>query len=409
MNNISVTYECAPNIALIKYWGKSNEDLIIPLNGSISITLDTNVLCSRTTVVLIKSNSAKIYVTLNNVTQIIDNTDLTKNAGDLINKKRLFTMLDKVRQNCGLENPFEFEIRICSSNNFPTACGMASSASGFACLAKCLAKVFDYKGDVSELARLGSGSACRSCFGGFVKWNTGANSSESLSTVLFPAEHWPEMNIIALILEDEKKAVSSTHGMKDTVLTSKLLPQRVKLVEEERLSMMEQFIREKNFSQFAKLVMQDSNSFHAVCMDTYPPLFYLNDKSKEIIHFINEFNKIDCRVKVAYSFDAGPNCFLFVLDQDLNELMFLLKNVYFLNEDLCDKIGTNETKIFLEKLNFDRIDEQRKLLLINLAIKLSNQNKSTIIKYLIHSKIGSGPVLNNNNSLLDLDGIPKFV
>lgn len=406
MNNISVTYECAPNIALIKYWGKSNDDLIIPLNGSISITLDTKVLCSRTTVVLIRSNSAKIYITLNSVTQIIDQGDLNKNAGDLINKKRLFTMLDKVRQNCGLENPFEYEIRICSSNNFPTACGMASSASGFACLAKCLAEAFDYKGDVSELARLGSGSACRSCFGGFVKWNTAASSAESLSRVLFPAEHWPEMNIIALVLEDEKKAVSSTHGMKDTVLTSQLLTQRVKIVEQERLTMMEQFIREKNFNQFAKLVMQDSNSFHAVCMDTYPPLFYLNDKSKEIINLVNEFNKIDSRTKVAYSFDAGPNCFLFVLDQDLSELMFLLKCIYLSNADLGDKVVTNENKIFLQ--NFDQIEEHRKSLLMNLTMKFDKQNKSTIIKYLIHSKIGSGPVLNKNNSLLDLDGIPKF-
>ncbi|RNA13541.1 diphosphomevalonate decarboxylase [Brachionus plicatilis] len=408
MNNISATYECAPNIALIKYWGKSDDELIIPLNGSISITLDTSVLSSRTTILLIKSNSHKIYVTLNSATQEIDDGDLNKSPDDLINKKRLFIMLDKVRQNCILQDPFEYEIRICSSNNFPTACGMASSASGFACLAYCLSKAFGYKGDVSELARLGSGSACRSCFGGFVKWNTATDSAFSLSRVLFPAEHWPQMNIVALILEDGKKAVSSTHGMKDTVLTSQLLPQRVKIVEEKRLKMMQQFIGDKNFDQFAKLVMQDSNSFHAVCLDTYPPLFYLNDKSKEIIQFINEFNKIDPELKVAYSFDAGPNCFLFVLDHHIAELLFLIKNIYLNNSDLGEKIVTSADGNFLKSLNFDDIQESRKVLLMNLVRKFTSENKSTIIKYLIHSKIGSGPVhCNENKSLLDLNALPK--
>lgn len=398
MNNISITYECAPNIALIKYWGKSNEELIIPLNGSISITLDANVLSSRTTLVLIKSNSRKIYVTLNKATQEINDGDLIRTPDDLINRKRLFTMLDKVRNYCGLAKPFEYEVRICSSNNFPTACGMASSASGFACLAHCLAKAYDYKGDVSELARLGSGSACRSCFGGFVKWNTAADSADSVSKVLFPAEHWPEMNIIALILEDGKKDVSSTHGMKDTVLTSQLLPHRVKIVEEQRLKMMEQFIQDKNFDLFAKLVMQDSNSFHAVCLDTYPPLFYLNDKSKEIIQLINEYNKTGSDIKVAYSFDAGPNCFLFVLDKHVNELMFLLKNIYFSKTDLSAKIVTSKENKLLNYLNFDCIDDEKKISLTNLIAKFYTENKSTIIKYLIHSKIGFGPKFYDSNT-----------
>lgn len=116
-------------------------------------------------------------------------------------------MLNKVRQNCTLNNPYSYHIRIKTTNSFPTACGLASSASGFACLAICLSEAFGYNGNVSELARLGSGSACRSCYGGFVKWTSGTTSNDSIATKLFDSEHWPNFNIFALILEDERKKV----------------------------------------------------------------------------------------------------------------------------------------------------------------------------------------------------------
>ncbi len=116
-------------------------------------------------------------------------------------------MLNKVRENCGLENPSSFFIRIRTTNSFPTACGLASSASGFACLAMCLAEAFKYNGDVSELARLGSGSACRGCFGGFVLWSADRVSENSIARRLYFKDHWPEMNILVLILEDERKKV----------------------------------------------------------------------------------------------------------------------------------------------------------------------------------------------------------
>jgi diphosphomevalonate decarboxylase len=94
--------------------------------------------------------------------------------------------------------------------------------------------------------------------------------------------------------------------MRDSTLTSEMLKHRVKMVESERLGQMEQFIREKDFNRFARLVMQDSNNFHSICLDTFPPLFYLNDRSREIIRFVNEFNKFGKQanedLKVAYRF-----------------------------------------------------------------------------------------------------------
>ena len=137
---ILVTFECAPNIALIKYWGKSNEELVLPLNGSISISLDPTVLCSKTSLMLIKkkkddlNTNVRIQIWLNNNKQdfsdnmtdeiaakITKTKDSNSNEKDeLINKKRFFNVLNQVRSNCSLDDPTQYDINICSHNNFPT-------------------------------------------------------------------------------------------------------------------------------------------------------------------------------------------------------------------------------------------------------------------------------------------------
>ncbi len=398
---ILVTCESAPNIALIKYWGKKNESLILPLNGSISITLDKNVLCTKTSILLRKSSlnsSKKIQLCLNGSKQEFDDNELSSQHSkedDLLNRKRFFTMLNKVRENCAISEPYTYEIRIATFNNFPTACGLASSASGLACMAQCLAAAFDYKGDVSELARLGSGSACRSCFGGFVKWNSDDQSKKSIASALFSSKHWPELNVLVLILEDEKKKVSSTNGMQISVKTSDLLRYRVKLVEEERLNEMYSSIEKKDFSGVGKLAMRDSNCFHAICMDTYPPLFYLNDKSKELIRLIDEYNKFEQieaeNLKVFYSFDAGPNAFLFALDEHLNELIYLINLVYFAELDHNEFLNTFLIRNLSIKIS--EIDSKRKVIIKEYFKKFIYEKENIFMKYLIHSKVGDDPII----------------
>ena len=418
---IIVTCHTAPNIALIKYWGKSNEELILPLNGSISITLDSDVLCTKTTLMLSQKseNETNIQITfwLNNKKQIFQNSLLAEKESsskeDIINKKRFFTMLNKVRSNCLLENPGLYNIKICSRNNFPTACGLASSASGFACLAQVLSYGYGYKGDISELARLGSGSACRSCFGGFVKWSSGLNSEQSIASMLFPSNHWTNLNVLALVLEDGRKDVSSTHGMRETVLTSELLQTRIKLVESKRLNEMETYLKTKDFNSMAKLIISDSNNFHACCMDTYPPLFYLNDKSKEIIHLVNKFNKSEANkdeLKAAYSFDAGPNAFIFVLDENLSDFLFLIYKIYFSH---LSESAFLEEKLFYNKEQEISMDKARKELIKSnfSGLMLTHTSDSFTLKYMIHSKVGQGSKVFRDcweNSLINEDGEPNI-
>ena len=74
--------------------------------------------------------------------------------------------------------------------------------------------------------------------------------------------------------------------------------------------------------------MQDSNQFHAVCLDTYPPIFYMNEVSRSIIHIVHKYNEHAGKIQAAYTFDAGPNAVVFVEKQHTKELLSLLLNYF---------------------------------------------------------------------------------
>ena len=99
---------------------------------------------------------------------------------------------------------------------------------------------------------------------------------------------------------------------------------------------MENYIKHKDFENFADLTMRDSNSFHDVCADTQPPIFYLTDVSRAVISVIEQFNAYSKKKRAAYTFDAGPNATLFVLKHDLVELLALVLH-FFPNEKVEDK------------------------------------------------------------------------
>lgn len=207
--------------------------------------------------------------------------------------------------------------------------------------------------------------------------------------------------------------VSSTNGMQTSTVTSELLKTRVKLVEEKRLEEMQSYILAKDFNKVGKLAIKESNSLHAVCLDTYPPLFYLNEKSKEIIRIINEFNKFEQAspetLKAFYSFDAGPNAFLFVLDEHRTELLYLIYKLYFsvmISEEEYSKMlnSKGDNKFSFKSISFERRNKLDDHFIPLIHFK-SNENDS-LIKYIISSKVGKDPtVLYNDwsNSLFDND------
>lgn len=97
--------------------------------------------------------------------------------------------------------------------------------------------------------------------------------------------------------------------------TSLLLQHRATHIVQQRLDEIEQAYLAKDFETFGRITMQDSNQFHAVCLDTYPPIFYMNDVSKSIIKLVHAFNEQAGRVCAAYTFDAGPNAVIYTLDE----------------------------------------------------------------------------------------------
>ncbi|KAJ8533336.1 hypothetical protein ON010_g13915 [Phytophthora cinnamomi] len=116
--------------------------------------------------------------------------------------------------------------------------------------------------------------------------------------------------------------------MQTTKATSPLLAFRVKNLVPDRMKSMERAILARDFEAFGTLTMQDSNQFHATCLDTTPPIFYLNDISRQIIRLVHRYNEQAGRVQAAYTFDAGPNAVLFIEEQHVQEVVALVRHCF---------------------------------------------------------------------------------
>lgn len=151
------------------------------------------------------------------------------------------------------------------------------------------------------------------------------DGSDSVAVEVAPASHWPTMRALILVVSDKQKGTSSTAGMQNTVATSKLFKQRAEVVVPEHMELMEKAILKKDFESFATVTMMDSNSFHATCADTFPPIFYLNDVSKAAIRVVEDINKKVGKIIAAYTFDAGPNAVIYFEEENLDVVAGTLK------------------------------------------------------------------------------------
>ncbi|XP_064641449.1 diphosphomevalonate decarboxylase-like [Lineus longissimus] len=384
-----VTCTAPVNIAVIKYWGKRDESLILPINSSLSATLDQEQLRATTTVA-VSPAFKEDRIWLNDEEESIQNP-------------RLQTVLSEVRRHARkrphngdsiLSKMVTWKVHICSKNNFPTAAGLASSAAGYACLVASLAKLFGVEENVSYLARQGSGSACRSMFGGFVEWRKGSepDGSDSMAVQCFPESHWPEMRILILVVSDHKKITGSTSGMQRSVETSDLIAYRAEHVVPQRMRDIKEAIAKRDFETFADITMKDSNQFHAICQDTYPPIYYMNDTSKAIVHLVHCYNDYVGSSKIAYTFDAGPNACIYSLDEHVAPFLVLLQHFFPLPNGECYITNPSDEHIHLKK---------------NIVNKVKLEPQTGAIKYIKQTKVGPGPqVLENGPHLLGTDGMP---
>ena len=155
-----------------------------------------------------------------------------------------------------------------------------------------------------------------------------ADGSDSVASQVIPESHWPAMRVLILVANSAQKETSSTDGMQRSVQTSPLLAHRAAHIVEPRMRLIEAALVARDFPAFAVLTMQDSNQFHATALDTYPPIFYLNDTSKHIIHVCTAINAASPAPVAAYTFDAGPNAVIYCLDHAMDDLLALFTHYY---------------------------------------------------------------------------------
>jgi len=125
-------------------------------------------------------------------------------------------------------------------------------------------------------------------------WQMGSAATgwtDSRAVSVCRQDEWPELETLILVVNDAKKDISSTTGMGDSVKTSLLLGYRAREVVDVRLAKIEEAFKARDFATFGELTMADSNQFHATCLDTMPPIFYLNDTSRQAIRLVHAFNK----------------------------------------------------------------------------------------------------------------------
>lgn len=289
---VAVTAVAHPNIALIKYWGKRDASRNLPDAGSVSITLDS----LTTTSILRPASDGNTRVRIN------DRSD--PQAAPKVQR-----CIQQMALLGGLETTDDrlAAVDLVSSNNFPTAAGLASSASGFAALvtaANALLETDLGLDQLSVIARMGSGSAARSLFGGFVRMHRGqqADGSDAHAEQHAPASHWPLAVVIAVTCE-QRKTVNSTDGMGRSKRTSPYHDAWVRTTEEDIAHCLAAIDR-KDFEHLAQLSEHSCLKMHASMMASRPPLLYWNPATLAVIQEIIALRATG--VGVFFTVDAGP-------------------------------------------------------------------------------------------------------
>lgn len=274
------------NIALIKYWGKKDDELVLPINSSLSLTLD----CFYTeTEVVFDDSLDEDYFYLND------------DKENKLATEKVSRFLDLFRRTAGINTP----ALVKSRNYVPTAAGLASSASGLAALAAAANVASGLNLDHRELsmyARQGSGSATRSIFGGFVEWQKGISGDDSYAVEIDDA-NW-DIGMVVVIVNKEEKTVSSREGMKRTVATSPFYKAWVESAGED-LKNIKVAIKNRDFDQMGMIAESNGLKMHASMLGANPPLSYWEPESIVVMQMVRELRSqgISCY----FTMDAGPN------------------------------------------------------------------------------------------------------
>lgn len=314
----SVKARAHVNIALIKYWGKAPArdatEANLPAVPSLSLSLDA--LYTDTTVVF-APDAPNDFGSLNG--QPMDAATLA----------RCRPVLDRVRELSDVASRFE----IISENHVPTAAGLASSASSMAALAAAAATLTgltDPSGKaLSALARLGSGSACRSVFGGWVSW--AGHHAQPVA----PRDHW-DLSLVVAVVSSKPKALSSREAMQRTARTSPFYAgwvQSAPALFEEGLAA----LKRRDLALLCDVMETSTYRMHACAMGARPPVLYWQSPSLAAIEVVKELRS-EGR-DMGWTMDAGPNVKVLCRSADAEDVREALLRVPGVGEALITKPG----------------------------------------------------------------------
>ena len=334
------------NIAFIKYWGKKDpstefipsaieglragEALRLPLNPSISMNLSEAY--TTTTVEFLKDLTQDV-IDIASGSEPHSFKHVLKDG-----EVRITRHLDRIREITGIN----MKARVMTKNSFPAGVGIASSASGFAALTVAAIAALGLKPsekELSILARLGSGSACRSIPDGFVEWEEGLpagrqedSSETSHATSLYPADWWDLRDIVAVV-ELQAKDVGSTSGM-ENVRTSPLLDARLAAIPQ-RIARVKDALQQKDIHSLGEVIEEDCLDMHAVMQSQSPALNYWTEKTKQLMDAVRQWRGEGAMVY--FTIDAGPKVHLICEGNNEGEVLAHLKNFQGIKQTIVNK------------------------------------------------------------------------
>jgi diphosphomevalonate decarboxylase len=343
-----ISWECPSNIALVKYWGKKGPQL--PSNSSISFVLDNAI--TRTTLSYEKHEKRAEDVQV----EFYFNGKIKESF-----QERVLRFFSRINVHCPFLNDYKYIIE--SENTFPHSAGIASSASSLGALALCITSMdnhFNAPLDENEffkkasfLARLGSGSACRSVYGGFSQWGEHPdfkNSSDEYAVNISPQVHsvFNNFNDTVLILHSGEKAVSSTEG--HALINNHPFALQRFSEANKNCSLMLNALKFGNLNEFVQIVETEALMLHAMMLTSNPPYILMKPNTLEVIQKVWEFRE-DTQSQLAFTLDAGANVHLLYPEHDESKVVDFIKSellVYCDNETyICNRIG-NGPRLLLD-------------------------------------------------------------
>lgn len=293
-----------PNIAFTKYWGNRDDDLRLPMAASLSMTLN------HPSVEISVADAERFQVR----SFLADGSEKTLKEKEAARIGKVITLMRQYLGTLGAESALPAEIAVTIRSKIPPAIGLASSAAVFSCLAKAVSgfvapKLSLTDQQTSVLARLGSGSAARSIFGGFstLEEGEGMGIGDAWSEQIADAPHWPLHDIIVVPEMDEKK-VGSTEGHA-MAHSSPFYAARIEAIRSRRQRECIRAVREKDFEALQRVAEEDCLDMHHVMQTQTPPLQYLNAETHRIVDAIKELRTRE-HIPVLFTMDAGPTVHL---------------------------------------------------------------------------------------------------